>query len=164
MATWLETEMQRIENNARLADPTQSSEAVAQIVREELLRAGLNVDSAREQEQAARQRAFADGKKFVLAHPGFIQSKANEQKIFDYISERGLNFDLVGFEHAYAALKAEGLLDLKVRAQRPERTSPRTVAGIRITHEALDELSAEQMQRLMMNPEFVSAVNALGPR
>jgi hypothetical protein len=164
-------ELNRLESNYRLRDPETASAEVQRIVEDEMNRAGIKLNEARENNRAQSERErkaiFAAAVKFKASRPetdavnGFLPCEANESLMLEYMQRRGLDFTSVySFEEAFLAIRD--------RLIAPEKThvapQVRKVNGTEISHAALDRLSSREMEKLLQDPRIVEAINALPPR
>jgi hypothetical protein len=161
-------ELDRLESEYKLQDPRTAPAEVRRLVEDEMRAAGLTSRPASvKPNETYRKQVYAAANKFMAAHPatdpaGFEPSEANERKMFDWIEANGMDGTQPHhFEMAFAALRAT-LAPPALR--RPAAPRVRKVDGIEISHESLDRLDAKTFNRLMENPAFVAAVNALPPR
>src|ERR1700737_2695483 len=164
-------ELNRLESSYRLSDPETASAEVQRIVEDEMNRAGINHNEARENNRAQSERErkaiFAAASKFKASRPetdavnGFLPCEANESLMLEYMQRRGLDFTSVhSFEEAFLAIR-DRLIAPKNRDVSPK---VQKVNGEEISHDALDRLSSRDLERLLQNPRIVDAINALPPR
>lgn len=164
-------ELNRLESSYRLRDPETASAEVQRIVEDEMNRAGINLNEARENNRAQSERErkaiFAAASKFKASRPetdavnGFLPCEANESLMLEYMQRRGLDFTSVhSFEEAFLAIRD------RLIAPKNRHVSPKVqkVNGVEISHDALDRLSSRDLERLLQNPRIVDAINALPPR
>ena len=118
---------------------------------------------ANEQAIVARIRAAIE--KFLQAHPDLYQCAANEKILFDCMRAPENDHLQPDSAASWADCYAQCRNRLIERPATRRTAPPRTVARPAITHEELDQMSAEQMARRMAaDPKFEEAVNALPPR
>jgi hypothetical protein len=164
-------ELDKIESNYKLRDPEKASAEVQRIVADEMGRAGINVGEIREKNSAQseweRKAIFAAAAQFKTSRPesdsvnGFLPCEANETLMLEYMQRHGLDFTAAhDYEQAFLAIR-DRLLSPK---QRRVTSRARKVDGVEISHDALDRLSARDLERLLQNPRIMEAVNALPPR
>jgi hypothetical protein len=171
-----ERELQRIESNFRLQNLHTAPAELLRLVNEELRAQGIdptalraNIAARKEaDDDATRAKIFAAAAKFKASRPesdsvnGFVPCEANENVVLHYMGHHGLDpTSPHSFEEAFLAVR-----DRLIPPARQKRRTPqvRKVNGREISHESLDRLSAKDMERLMQNPAFLNAVNALPPR
>jgi len=116
-------------------------------------------ENADAREQATVEKIHSVCALFMQAHPEYLPSSRNEGIMFAAMSAPDndhLNATRAAdWEEVYAQVRNQ-LEEKPRRQQRATRTG--------ITHEALDNMSAEEMGRRMNDPNFVNAVNSLPPR
>jgi hypothetical protein len=165
-------ELDKIESNYRLRDPQTAPQEIEKIVQEEMSRAGLNVAEIRKtnsaQAEQERKAIWQAAAKFRASRPetdsvnGFLPCAANENIVLEYMQRHGLDFTSPhDYEQAFLATR-----DRLISPKQSRTTSQRVrkVDGVEISHEALDRLSAKDLERIMQNPRVVEAINSLPPR
>lgn len=94
--------------------------AVRRVIEAELGAPLETIKSEREATRSAqfRERAFAAGRDFVQAHPEFIASRSNEEKMFEFMEQKNiLPISLKNYDIAYAQIK--DTLDLREEIEEP---------------------------------------------
>jgi len=171
-----EKELQKIESTIRLLNAATAPAELQRLVNEELRAQGIDPTAFRARiaaqkemaEDATKDKIFAAAAKFKTSRPetdpvnGFVASTANEQIIFHYMGQHGLDpTSPHSFEEAFLAVRDRLIPPTKQR----RKTSPvRKVNGVEISHESLDQLSARDLERLLQNQVALNAINALPPR
>jgi hypothetical protein len=161
-------ELDKIESNYRLRDPATKAAEVERIVADEMSRAGLNVNGEnRAQSERERKAIFAAAEQFKASRPesdpvnGFLPGEANETLMLEYMQRHGLDFTSPhSYEEAFLAIRERLISPKQSRAA----FRVRKVDGVEISHDALDRLSARDLERILQNPRVMEAVNALPPR
>jgi hypothetical protein len=155
-----ELELQKIESNCRLRDPRTATDELRRLVDEELQSRGMHIP--KDDDSKARARIHAAARVFMEGRPEYAPTKGNERLMFQWIFANGMSGESVThYELAFAELRN------KLTERAPQKSlGPvvRKVNGVEISHSSLDQMSASEMARHMMNPAFVAAVKALPPR
>jgi hypothetical protein len=110
-------------------------------------------------EQATVEKIHRACATFMQAHPEYLASAQNEDIMFAAMTAPENDHlkptRAADWEEIFAQVRNQ-LEEKPRRQQRATRTG--------ITHEALDNMSAEEMGRRMNDPNFVNAVNSIPPR
>jgi hypothetical protein len=156
--TELERELQKLESNAKLCDPTTYEAEVRRITEEELATAGLMPMPQAQSNPALRKHCLEVGKLFMQRNPDYHATSANETIIHDFLQREGMPYTLLNLEIAYASVRYQ--LSEKPSEKRT-RKAPNVVDGLASRRSNIEALTAREMERRMQNPKFVEAVNTL---
>jgi hypothetical protein len=124
----------------------------------------LKYKIADETEEIITAKIVSAFETFAAQTPTFHNNQANRARMFEIMeemrTEEGSNpMRATDWSDAYSRFLFLYDQPRSVARRRPS-AAPRTG----ITHEALDNMSAEEMGRRMYDPNFVNAVNSLPPR
>lgn len=169
----------------RLGDPSQSAEAVRELIEAEL---GAPVEAIRNtltvvQDNQIKAQFQREANTFVAAHPEFKQSEKNDESMLAYLRTRNMGYTARNLEIAFEDLK--DVLELKeIPSQQPAtpvarprqastgipaRSNVRVNGDVKVglTVEELNNMSPEDYRRRLSDPKFAAAVNkltAIAPR
>lgn len=114
---------ERVKLAAALKDPANTDHVIKKLMES----FGVPVDDLREvlqERQILKRQNFANEQAvlFSAAHPEFVESDANNDKLLKYLNKRNMAFTKKNLEIAYADLSSEGLLTVRA----PEQKQPET--------------------------------------
>ena|SRR6202041_2722717 len=111
-----------------------------------------------EQKQIEFLRGQSESLKFMRQHPRFKSSKANAEKLSEYIKEKGLEWNVANLAEAFKATQDKLELNPEYTAAPPETKKEVEEQAIPewglLTKQIIKTMPLESYQRFYKDPEF----------